>query len=312
MSILSITGVIARFLLFAVSLPAFALDDFSEIEIYNLGSKINDSESKDAETNVGYSGYINFGLGWDSEKSNDYFLDLEVDFPSQLQLLFSASLYKSDVGFISSESKNYLLGLFNDPDEIVILGLEYDYYKEQNIYTIDTFRLTTGINVGDWALKVMPQRRLINGEFSILNRTPNGTSSGLGGEIEYTGAENWFFELAYQKFQYKGNALFDILMGKRPSPKDNLLARKRTVLAGIEDNRWAISANYGFDWGTMSLDWTRSVGVTKSAGIAFVYTFAISKYITDSFSLDLDLGSLSVSNDNEYLIFSSLSLTYYW
>jgi len=299
---LSITGVIARLLLLAISLPVFGLDEFSEIEVYNLG----------ASTEPGYSGYISLGLGRDSEKSNDYFFDLEVDFPSQMQLLFSTSLYKSDVGFKPSESKNYMLGVFNGPDDFVILGLEYDYYKELNLYAIDTFRLTTGVNLGGWALKLIPQRRLINGEFGILNRTANGTSTGLGGEIEYAGAENWTLQLAYHKYQYEGNALFDVLLGIRPRQDDILSARKRAVLAGIEDNRWALAANYGFNWGSMSLAWTRSVGVAESADIAFVYMFSISTLITNSFALDLDLGSLSVSNDNEYLIFSSLSLTYFW
>ncbi len=304
MSNLSVTGVIARLLLllFAVNLPAFASDEFDEIEIYNFS----------APTVPGYSGYISLGMGWDSESSKDYFVDLEVALPSQAQFLFSSSLYKTDLGFTTDETKNYRFGFFNDPDELVVFGLEYDYYKELSLYTIDTFRLSAGVTVGRWILKFIPQRRLVNGTFSILNRTANGTSTGYGGEIDYNSDENWNLRLAYHKYQYEGNALFDILLGIKPRPGDVLSARKRTILAGIEDNRWAISANYGFEWGSMGFDWARSVGVSQSADIAFVYMFSISKFVTDAFAVDLDLGSLSVSNDNEYLIFSSLSLTYFW
>ena len=303
MTNLSVSGVVAL-LLFVFCLPVFALDDFGEIDVYKLSGS----------SELNYSGYISLGFGWDSEDSNDYFVDLEVDLPSQIQFLFSANLYKSDVDFNADESKNYVVGLFNDPDEFWILGLEYDYYKEQNLYTIDAFRLTAGVNLGGWALKLIPQRRLINGEFRILNRmlTLAGTSTGYGGEVEYIGHDSWNLQLAYHKYQYEGNELFDRLLDLKPSQDNILLDRKRSILAGIEDNRWTFSTNYLFEWGSVGFDWVRSVGIGVSADIAFIYMLSVSTFVTESLAIDLDVGSLTVSNDNDYLIFSTLSLTYFW
>ena len=267
-----------------------------------------------------YPSFVTIGVGLDSENSQDYTIDIESNLTAGARMRFSTGYSQFDINNRQDHSNSYLVGLFSDPGDWLNLGLEYEYVDEASSYTIDTTRLTIGVDVAGWSLDFIPEKRFIdaNVNFKLPNITISHLSvqgTGLGGELAYSGFSDWLFQLAYHKYDYESNGLLTQILNYLQTNNTrryyNLVARRRFISSGLEEKRLTLSTNYFFNWGDVGIQWDRSEAI-NSNDISNVYTLTGSKDLTASITMELELGQLTVSDDNDNLNFGALYLTYYW
>ena len=243
----------------------------------------------------------------DSEEGSDYYLDANIALPEQRRLVLSlGQLYiKSSETGREIQPYTVLLGLESDYEAKIPLGVEFEYWDDQENINVKTLRGTLGYQIDNIIALFKPQIR----EFSFTGGRVTRETSSEGFAIN-VGAEflgNFYFYGEYGKHYYSQLLLdyAEILLAF------DYMRLKLVSSVGFSDYLYTLGGSYYLSWGSLSGYWIQSVSAIDQTR-TFSYGGTLEFDVMQNFSLGLSLGTQSYEREDPEFLYGTLALSYYW
>lgn len=243
----------------------------------------------------------------DSEDGSEYYLDANIAVAHQRRLILSLGqlFIKSSETAQSIEPVTALVGLETDFDATIPLGLEYQYWDDQENINVKTLRGTLGYQFDKVDVTFKPQIREFNfiGERVRRESSSEGYTLHLGGQA----LDNVYLYGEYGKHYYAQSLLnlaqvlllFDY-------------ARLKLVNSvGFSDYIYTLGGSWYFNWGSVSGFWVDSVSALDRTN-TYNYGGTAEFDVAQTVSLGMTLGTQSTERDDPDFFYGTLTVSYYW
>ena len=244
---------------------------------------------------------------WDSDDGSDYYLDATIALPHERRLIVSLGqlVIKSSDTDNSIEPITALLGLESDFDSTIPLGVELQYWDDQENITVKTLRGTVGYQFKKANVLFKPQIRQFNfdGNRANLEFSSEGYAVNLGGEL----GDSVYVYGEYSKHYYSEQLLrlSDFLL------LFDYIRLKLVNSVGFSDQIYNLGGSVYFNWGNLNVYWLRSVSALDSSNtISFGGGMEVD--LVDNVSMGLSVGAQDTDRDDSGFYYGTLLLSYYW
>lgn len=243
----------------------------------------------------------------DSDDGRDYFLDANIALTDQRRLVFSVGqLYiKSSETNREIEPYTLLLGLESGYDAKIPLGVQLEYWNDQENINVKTLRGVLGYQFEKVNVLFKPQIREFNYTGARITRefSSEGFVINIGAEL----SENFYLYGEYGKHYYSEILLdvAEILIGFD-------YARLKLVNSvGFADYLYTLGGDLYFSWGSLSGYGIQSVSAIDQSK-TYSYGVVLETDVLDNYSLGLSVGTQAYERDYPDFMYGTLSLSYYW
>jgi len=272
---------------------------------------------------------INFISAMDGDGGSEYYLgsDTALSDGQRLSMTAGKIYLGSKTQFNSGlDPLNFSVGLSSRPGTTFPAGVEYEFWGEEGEFTIQALRGFLGYNHKWFSFTASPQAR----EFTLYfndGRKLKFDSNGFNFKLDIQGIKNLLISLAYTKNDYDFT-VFRLLsvLAKRETDVLRRLSELRSLYvigqrlqsaSSFDDRIYNAGVNYYFTWGDVGAYWVRSRSVIKDPDsgepmVRHLYGIAGTVDLSPDWSLGLQLGAQTASNDTSTLTSGSMSLSYYW
>ena len=244
----------------------------------------------------------------DSDDGSDYYLDASLALPNKRRLVLSlGQLYiKSSESDQTIEPFSALVGVESDLDAKIPLGVEFEYWDDQENIEVKTLRGSIGYEFEKVNVSIKPQIRQFNfNRANLLFR--EFSSEGFTVNIGAEALENLYLYADYSKHYYS-----ELLLRVAEVALPNDLARLKLLNSvGFADHVYRLGGSVYLDWGSLSGFWIHSVSAIDQSN-AYSYGATVEVDVFEQFSLGLSLGTQSAEQDYPDFIYGTLALSYYW
>jgi hypothetical protein len=244
----------------------------------------------------------------DRDDGSDYFLDANMALPHQRRLILSlGQLYiKSSESDQTIEPFTALLGVETEFDAKIPLGMEIEYWDDQENIDVKTLRGTLGYEFDKANISIKPQIREFNfNRAGLLFR--EFSSEGFTLNLGVQALDSLYLYGEYSKHYYS-----DLLLRVAEVALPNDLARLKLLSSvGFADHVYQFGGSIYLTWGSLSGYWIRSVSAIDQTK-TYSYGGTVEFDVFDQFSLGLSLGTQSAEEDYPDFVYGTLALSYYW
>jgi hypothetical protein len=243
----------------------------------------------------------------DSDDGSDYYLDANIALPEQRRLILSlGQLYiKSSETGREIQPYTVLLGLESDFDAKSPLGVEFEYWDDQENINVKTLRGALGYQFDKVHVLFKPQIREFNftGARATRETSSEGFSINVGAEV----LGDLYLYGEYGKHYYSQTVLdlAAILLSY------DYVRLKLVSSIGFSDYLYTLGGSYYLTWGSLSGYWIQSVSAIDQTR-TYSYGGTVEVDVLSNFSLGLSLGTQSYERDDPEFLYGTLLLSYYW
>lgn len=287
------------------------------------------AKSSFAEQSPELPSVVTFTSATDSDNGSEFYLGTDVALADgqRLSLVAGKINLGSQNQFNSGlDPLDYAIGFNSNPGKTFPVGIEYEFWGEEGEFTIQALRGTLGYNHKWFSVSASPQSR----EFELYfqdGRKLKFSSKGYSVKLDIQGVKNVLVSLGYTKNDYD-LTVFQLLSALARRETDVLrrllgltalyvIGQRLQSAASFDDRIYNAGVNYYFSWGDVGAYWIRSRSVIKDPDTGdqiFRQSYGVTTTVdlTADWSLGLQLGTQSFSNDNSTLTSGSALLSYYW
>jgi hypothetical protein len=266
------------------------------------------------ETISEFPNVFTLSASWDSDDGNDYYFDADIGISDGHRLYFSAGMIEwpdDDQINPNLDPVNFLLGFENHPYIKIPLGVEYEYWGEDEEVTVDTLRGSVGYNTQYVYFEIQPQMRDFN-IFFANDRKLDFSSKGFTLGIDINALDNVSVGFKYAEHDYNELALrfLRALAATRPLLAQYMRLRLINTI-GLQDKIYTLDATCYFQSAEIGAYWLQSRSAIDDA-VTDAYGANIGIYFLDDWSLDVQLGSQSTEGYSDEFNYGTVSLSYYY
>ena len=244
----------------------------------------------------------------DSDDGSDYYLDASFALPHKRRLILSlGQLYiKSSESDQTIEPFTALLGVETGFDAKIPLGIEFEYWDDQENIEVKTLRGSIGYEFKKMSVSIKPQIRQFNfNRANLLFR--EFSSEGFTVNIGAEALEDLYLYADYSKHYYS-----ELLLRVAEVALPNDLARLKLLNSvGFADHVYRLGGSLYLSWGSLGGYWIQSVSAIDQSN-AYSYGGTVEVDVFEQFSLGISLGAQSAEQDYPDFIYGTLALSYYW
>ncbi|KPJ90085.1 MAG: hypothetical protein AMJ53_14920 [Gammaproteobacteria bacterium SG8_11] len=243
----------------------------------------------------------------DSDDGSDYFLDANIALANQRRLILSVGqLYiKSSETNQQIEPYTVLVGLESEFDAKMPLGVELEYWDDQEHVNVKTLRGAVGYQFEKVNILIKPQIREFN--FTTVRTTREYSSEGFTVNIGAEFLDNLYLYGEYGKHYYSSTLLniAEFLLAL------DYVRLKLVNSVGFADDIYSLGGSLYLSWGSLSGYWLQSVSAIDQTN-TYSYGGTVEVDLLQQLSLGLSLGTQSYERDDPEFVFGTLALSYYW
>ncbi len=261
----------------------------------------------DSEADSNAISVITLSAGSDSDDGSDYYLDANIALPEHRRLVLSLGQLYVKSSETNREIQPYtaLLGLESDYDSKIPLGVEFEYWDDQENINVKTLRGALGYQLENINVLFKPQIREFNYTGTRLTRefSSEGFSINIGAE---------FLEKLYLYGEYGKHYYSQILLDYAEILLSFDYARLKLVNSiGFSDHLYTLGGNLYFSWGSLSGYGIQSVSAIDQTK-TYSYGGTVEVDVLSNFSLGLSMGTQAYERDYPDFLYGALVLSYYW
>lgn len=258
------------------------------------------------ETDSDSISIVTFSGTKDSDDGSDYYLDANIALPEQRRFILSiGQLYiKSSESGRQIEPYTVLLGIASNIEAKIPLGVEFEYWDDQENVNVKTLRGALGYQFGKINISVKPQIR----EFNFTGRvTREASSEGFTINAGAEFFENLYLYGEYGKHYYSQALLdfADILL------QFDYVRLKLVNSVGFSDHIYTLGGSLYFAWGSLSGYGIQSVSAIDQTK-TYSYGGTVEVDVLQDFTLGLSMGTQAYERDYPDFLYGTVALSYYW
>ena len=260
----------------------------------------------DSPAQAGSISVVSISGTTDSDDGSDYCLDANVALPEQRRLILSLGqlfIKSTETGRVI-EPLTGLIGLETDSEAKIPLGVELEYWDDQESINVKTLRGTLGYRFDKVDITFKPQFREFNFNAKV---TRESSSEGFSVNIGAQMLGNVYVYGEYGKHYYSQILLdfADLILGFD-------YARLKLVNSvGFSDYIYTLGGSVYLAWGGLSGYWIHSVSAVDQSN-TYSYGATVDIDILRDFSLGISLGTQTTEQEYADFVYGTLALSYYW
>lgn len=236
-------------------------------------------------------------------------LDLNVGLSNGAALLLSTRATRSNTPPSGSDTRYWSVGFDTDRRAPVHVSLQYAYWGHTGELETQALKLAVAYVSGDWSLRLLPEYRRIHlyAAPRFLRRQATLGSTGLGGELAYSGYGKWFWNVGAHIYNYSRDP--SILGAQRAARVFS--SATLALTQGFLKRSVRLELGYSFNPADVSLVWSRYISAIDGS-TSNTYAATTTLYRFDPVRFSLEGGVTQDEATGSAMRYLALSAGYVW